>query len=150
MVSRHEVAAPPVMSPPAAYTISAVRAQLFYSDRGTLSDDILSRSELSLWNTIIGEGSAGGPSNATLVTVELSGKAGSYERGLSVELVVTAGKKPLLSKRVAPGVLNRAGHTYAAFWLYDTGCQQLTLVASIVGAPDSAKKTATIPFQCGE
>ena len=55
------------------YRISDLRAQLFFSERGTFSDDLLKRKDLSLWNTIIGAGDAGGPSSATLLIVEVSG-----------------------------------------------------------------------------
>ena len=59
---------------PSAPTISAIRAQLYYEETGKFSKDILSDKDLSLWNTIIGEGGSGGASNFTLVTVEVLGK----------------------------------------------------------------------------
>ena len=58
---------------PVAPKISAIRAQLYYEQTGKFSDDILADKNLSLWNTIIGEGGSGGASNFTLVTVEVRG-----------------------------------------------------------------------------
>src|SRR3954471_24957925 len=54
--------------------ITAIRAQLFYDAKGTFSDNILAQKDIALWNTIIGEGSSGGASTSTLVTVEVSGR----------------------------------------------------------------------------
>ncbi|MGA8743123.1 MAG: hypothetical protein WB561_18190 [Terracidiphilus sp.] len=47
--------------------ISSVTAKLYYSDSGTFSENILDKPDLALWNTIIGEGQSGGPSEATLI-----------------------------------------------------------------------------------
>lgn len=133
---------------PPPYRLS-LRAQLFYSDRGTFSPDIIAHP-ISLWNTIIGEGGAGGASNATLVTVIVRGEAGTYVPTRKVELTVTAGGREIFKRAEETGVLSSEGRTYVAFWLYGTGCRRLRLSARILGQTPSTPVTATIPFECGE
>ena len=87
---RAQEAAPP------PYRLS-LRAQLFYSQRGTFSPDIIAHP-VDLWNTPAGEGRAGGASNATLVTVVVRGEAGSYVPTRKVELTVTAGGRRLIGR----------------------------------------------------
>ena len=62
------------------YKISSIEAHLFcnldndFSDKkvaGTISENVLDNPEFSLWNTIIGEGSAEGSSNQTLIIVNI-------------------------------------------------------------------------------
>lgn len=138
-------------SPPAPeYQISGLRAQLFYSDRGTFSDDLLARPKLALWNTVIGAGDAGGPANATMVVVEVSGRPNSYAGKRRVELVVRNEQKDVLRRQLAVPILGRTGHAYVAFWLDDTGCEPLTLSTRLVGQSDPTSRVASIPFQCGE
>ena len=133
---------------PPAYRLS-LRAMLFYSERGTFSQDIIA-NPVELWNTPAGEGRAGGASNATLVVAVVRGEAGSYVPDRKVELTVTSGGHEVFKRAEEPGILNREGRTYVAFWLYGTGCRRLRLSARILGQPSSTPVTATIPFACGE
>jgi len=61
------------------YKITAIKAMLFYDGKGTFSRDVLAKPDFTFWNTIIGEGDADGPSNSTLVLVEVTGKPDSDE-----------------------------------------------------------------------
>jgi hypothetical protein len=133
---------------PPAYRLS-LRAQLFFSARGTFSHDILARP-VELWNTPAGEGRAGGASNATLVIAVVRGEPGSYVPARRVELAVTSGGREVFKRAEEPGILNTEGRTYVAFWLYGTGCRRLRLSARILGQTPSTPVTATIPFACGE
>ena len=142
------VARPRSAEPP--YRITAVRAQLFYSDRGTFSADVLASPGKALWNTPIGEGEAGGPSDATLVVVEVTGTPGSYEPDRSVELTATAEGKVVLRRATDATVLNRRGRMYAGFWLYDTGCRPVRLSARMRGQTPAYEMKKEIPFDCGE
>lgn len=132
------------------YWISDLRAQLFFSDRGTFSDDLLKRKELSLWNTIIGAGDAGGASSATLLVVEVSGPPGSYPGVQKVELAVRTARKEIFRRQLSLGVLGPQGHAYVAFWLYDTGCEPLTVSTALLGQVEPTRRVGTIPFHCGE
>jgi hypothetical protein len=133
---------------PPPYRLS-LRAQLFFTDRGTFSPDLVAHP-VDLWNTPAGEGRAGGASNATLVTVVVRGEAGSYVPTRKVELTVTSGGREVFKRAEETGIINRDGRTYVAFWLYGTGCRRLRLSARVVGQTSSTPVTATIPFACGE
>ncbi|HYJ47446.1 MAG TPA: hypothetical protein VEV81_12610 [Pyrinomonadaceae bacterium] len=133
------------------FKITAVKAMLFFDEKGTFSDDLLTQPNLALWNTIIGEGSAGSPSNSTLVLVEVSGKYNPDEAAPNrkVEFTATAAGKVLLRKS-ADIRIGEKGKYYAAFWLYDTGCDKIKLSARLTGQTQPSSMTKTIPFQCGE
>ena len=139
---RAQEAAPP------PYRVS-LRAQLFYSQRGTFSPDIIAHP-VDLWNTPAGEGRAGGASNATLVIAVVRGEPGSYVPTRKVELTVTSGGHEVFKRAEEPGILDTEGRTYVAFWLYGTGCRRLRLSARILGQTPSTPVTAVIPFACGE
>lgn len=132
------------------YQISDLRAQLFFSDRGTFSDDLLKRKDLALWNTIIGAGNAGGPSSATLIVVEVSGQPNSYPAGRTVELAVSTTRKEVFRHRLSVDVLGPQGHAYVAFWLYNTGCESLKVSTALLGQFEPTRRVAMIPFHCGE
>ena len=140
----------PAGQPTPPYRVAAIQARLFYSDRGTLSRDILQPPLPVLWNTIIGEGQSGGASSAVLVTVEVRGTPGTFEPDRKVELTVTTGRETVLRRALSLAVLDTAGRTFAGFWLYETGCRPLRLSARLLGQSASAARTASIPFACGE
>lgn len=133
---------------PPAYRVS-LRAQLFYTGRGTFSPDVIAHP-VELWNTPAGEGRAGGASNATLVIAVVRGEPGSYVPTRKVELTVTSGGHEVFKRAEEPGILDTEGRTYVAFWLYGTGCRRLRLSARILGQAPSTPATAVIPFACGE
>jgi hypothetical protein len=137
-------------SAPPDYRITDLRAQLFYSDRGSLSDNLLARPNLALWNTIIGEGDAGGRSTATLIVVEVTGQPDSYGGKRRVELAVSTERKEILRRQLSFGVVGNQGHAYVGFWLYETGCEPLRISTALLGQPDPSRRVATLPFHCGE
>ncbi len=131
--------------------IVAIRAQLFHEATGTFSQDILSQKDLALWNTIIGEGSAGAASTSTFVTVEISGRNLAVG-ATKVEITATGNKSRLIQKRlIAVDIYDERTKFVAPFWLYDTGCEPIKITARLIGtgAPRTAV-TKTIPFACGE
>jgi hypothetical protein len=64
-----------------SFKITAIKAMLFFEQTATFSKDVLADPNFVFWNTIIGEGDAGGPSSSTLVLVEVAGKAGLISAG---------------------------------------------------------------------
>jgi hypothetical protein len=141
----------PVLATP-PYKVTAIQAKLFYSDKGTFSRDVLAKPDFGFWNTIIGEGDAEGPSDATLVLVEVSGKSleGEMQPSRKVELTAVAKGKVLLKRALNVGLFSDDHKFYAAFWLYDTGCEPVKLTARILGQPQPSLMSKTIPFECGE
>jgi hypothetical protein len=139
------------------YSIDSIQAYLYYESTGTFSKEIT--EDFTLWNTIIGEGSAEHPSNSTLVKVKLSRKfkEGSFNR--KIRLTASIEGKVLLKQTLDFSLYDENYCYYAGFWLYDTGCGQLKLSAEIIeektiqGKPSQkleAKRDKIIPFNCGE
>jgi hypothetical protein len=137
---------------PAPYKITAIKALLFYDGTGTFSRDVLTKPDFSFWNTIIGEGDAEGPSNSTLVLVEVTGSPSPNDPSPSrgVAFTATGGGKVLLKKTTHIGLFGDGGKFYAAFLLHDTGCQPIKLSARIIGQAQPSSVVKTIPFACGE
>ena len=135
-----------------SYKISAMKAMLFYDGKGTFSRDVLAKPDFTFWNTIIGEGDAEGPSNSTLILVEVTGNPSPNEPSPSrkVEFTAVASGKILLKRTMDIGLFGKSGKFYAAFWLYDTGCQPVKISARITGQPQPSSMSKTIPFACGE
>ena len=148
-LSTHSPASAVTAAPP--YKITAVKAMLFYNERGTFSRDILAEPPFALWNTIIGEGDAEAASTSTLVLVEVTGKSNPDEPppARKVEFTATAGAKVLV-KRTYEISLGEAGKFYAPFWIYDTGCGHIKVAARIVGQAQASAVSKTLPFECGE
>ena len=129
-----------------AIRAEAIEARLFLQHAGTLSAPLTESSEL--WNIIIG--SEENASSSTFVRVEVSGPPGSYSAKNSVTLSVTykgrKARREVLRKRL--GVFSEKGKQYVGFWLPDTGCEELALVAR--ASSPAAPATKLVPFACGE
>jgi hypothetical protein len=137
--------------PAAPYRIAAVRAMLFYDTKGTFSRDVLAAPPFAFWNTVIGEGDAEAPSSSTFVVVEISRPAAEANLpNRRISFNATAKGRVVLNRTVPIGLFGANGKYYAGFWLYDTGCQPVTINVRILGQAQPAAKTATIPFACGE
>lgn len=131
--------------------ITAIRAQLFYDATGTFSQDILAQKDLALWNTVIGEGSAGAASTSTFVTVEISGR--NLPVGATkVEITATGNKSRLIQRKViGVDIYDERTKFVAPLWLHDTGCEPNKITARLIGASGAGSvMTKTIPFACGE
>ncbi|HAH08797.1 MAG TPA: hypothetical protein DCL48_01705 [Alphaproteobacteria bacterium] len=136
---------------PKPATITDIRAQLFYESEGTLSDNLFKQKDLALWNTIIGEGTGGGRSSSTLVTVEVTGK--DVPMGdVKIEVVATGDKGKVLGKTVTDVMIyDNSTKFFAPLWLGNTGCEAIKVSAKITGKNyKAAPVTKTIPFACGE
>lgn len=127
--------------------IADIKIRLFFHHSGTFSDKITGKEEL--WNTSIGEGWAREPSTAILVDITVKGLE-KFDDPEIVELTVkNAESKKIISTQSQPvGVMSKSGQYHVPFWLTDTGCEPLQLIAAIQGT--SEKREAVIPFACGE
>ncbi len=134
-----------------AIRADAIEVRLFLQQTGTFSAPLRESSEL--WNIIIGatdEDSDERPSSSTFVRVQVSGAPRSHNRNNSVTLTVTATGKKIRTEvlRKQLGVFSKNGKQYAGFWLQNTGCEELTLVASVSSSAGVIK--TRVPFACGE
>ncbi|HET6668961.1 MAG TPA: hypothetical protein VFH15_01905 [Pyrinomonadaceae bacterium] len=139
-----------VATPP--YKIIAIQAKLYYHDKGTFSRDVLVNPNFAFWNVIIGGGDAEGLSDSTLVLVEVSRKSeeATAPPVRKVELTAVANGRVLLKRALAVGPFSDDHKFYAAFWLYDTGCEPVKLTARMLGQSQPSSLTRKIPFECGE
>jgi|SRR5688572_2588843 hypothetical protein len=134
-----------------AYGVAAIRAHMVVEESGKIDPRDMTQ-HLMLWNTIIGEGDAEGPSSTTLIQVELAGPTFANLASGSLEVVVTAGGKKLLKQKLAIGTFFSEGTKLVVpFLVYDTGCDELAITATFT-TPEKkkVKKTAGVPFACGE
>ena len=136
----------PCLARAQAIRAEAIEARLFLQHVGSFSPPLTESPEL--WNVIIGHEE--NASSSTFVRVEVSGPPGSSGAKNSVALSVTyKGKKvrrEVLRKRL--GLFSDKGKQYVGFWLPNTGCEQLALVAST--SSPGATVSKMVPFACGE
>ena len=128
--------------------LKAVTAKLYFDESGTFSDDILSKPDLGLWNTIIGEGGAGSPSTETLITVEVVGDGGPNVYGAdTLDITIQQGKRPAIKRHLEHLHFSKDGKYFTSVMLDDTGCEQVSITAQVNKQAPVQKK---IPFECGE
>ncbi|MDF9788110.1 hypothetical protein [Polynucleobacter sphagniphilus] len=128
--------------------IEAIRAYLFHDHNGSITDNILGKKDLALWNTPIGEGDAGGDSNATLVVLEIAGWGVAGKVKVDV---VDEDQNEILKQTREFAIFDNDRKFYVPFILPITGCKELTISAKLVGKGLSPSAiTQTIPFKCGE
>lgn len=139
--------------------ITNISAQLFYNQNkenfekdvaGKFSVNLIENSDFSLWNTIIGEGSAEGYSNQTIVIVSV------YSKGLTnieqtLKLTVSSGGKILLKESKKFDCIGDDADYKILFLLNDTGCDELLLNADLINESKVVSTLSkTIDFKCGE
>lgn len=127
------------------FRITALKAMLFYGHTGPFSADVFGPSAPTLQNVTTGDGQ----STATLVVVESTGQPDSYAPNRRLGLSATARGRVLLNKTVELGRPGDDGKFYSAFWLYDTGCMPVSIVARLIGQSDASMVKNTINFKCG-
>ncbi|HEX7766174.1 MAG TPA: hypothetical protein VF443_05635 [Nitrospira sp.] len=132
--------------PVAPFSITALKAMLFFGQTGTFSADLLGPSAPKLQNVATGEGQ----STATLVLVEITGQPDSYAPSRKITLTATAQGRVLISRTVALGRPGNDRKFYAGFWIYDTGCVPVVLDARLIGQSPNATLRKTLNFKCGD
>lgn len=139
--------------------LKSIKAMLYYNDSGKFSENLVDNADFTLWNTIIGEGSAAGPSTSLFVVVEVMGDARPnicQTDNLTVTLQQKG--KPATRRQVrhlsffgkelgVQGSYVAQSNHFEAFWVYDTGCLPIAIIAQI---NQQKSVTKTIDFKCGE
>ncbi|GAB4093864.1 hypothetical protein [Flaviaesturariibacter terrae] len=110
-----------------------VSAYLLYNDSSTSAFNVLNNDTIALWNTIIGAGDAGKPSDR--VKLVFSGKLDG------MAATIQNGKRKLIHKNLPEG------RHYYELILDDTGCDEVVLRVTKSG---HTAFTGTIAFACGE
>jgi hypothetical protein len=133
------------------FGVAEIQARLFYSNSGRLSANVIANSKITLWNVVAGEGAGlEGPSDRTLLTVRIAGPAKASAEGLQLHVVALADADTLLDDVTEMGDMNSAGNWYAGYWLYDTGCTPVKVLAELSVGQERQQLAAKIPFSCGE
>ena len=137
---------------PGPYQVKSIRAFLYYPGTGTFDTRDLVAGKVGLFNTVIGEGGAQGPSSTTLVLVDLTGPSFASLRAGNIELLAVAGGKTLLKQKLQLGeFFSEKKQVTVPFVVHETGCSPLKLTATLTSpSGQTASKTATVDFQCGE
>jgi hypothetical protein len=149
------VSATPRTQPP-PYSIADIQAHLYYQESGAFDTaNITADASPTLWNTIIGEGSAKSPSGATLVLVKLNGRwvPRAHAPQLRVTVQLDSGGPVLLDQAVSLDALFTEGPSvWVPFIALGTGCGVTQISAALVDAQGRTQTTLarTIPFHCGE
>jgi hypothetical protein len=136
---------------PQTYQIRAVRAFLFFEGSGRFDDRDLFGGKVRLWNTSIGEGDAGEPSNATLVHVELEGPSFTDSFRGSLSLRARAREVTLLDQRVDLATFFTKGtRLVVPFLVYGTNNAPVDLEIVLKAGEKSTVLRKTLPFEGGE
>ncbi|HEX8247181.1 MAG TPA: hypothetical protein VF599_03270 [Pyrinomonadaceae bacterium] len=144
---------------PYSFKVSDIKAKLFYDFAGTFSSaDVINDKDFTLFNTVIGEGSAKGTSESTLVLIEITFGGLDDRNGAQLVYEARGYKGKLLERKsiFVSYVDKSAGlKKYVAFILHDTGCAEITVTARLFKdnkpkSPLLSRLTKTIPFVCGE
>jgi len=132
------------------YMVAAVDAKAYLHNQGRFSASLIDNPKMALWNTPIGEGAAGGPSDDTFLEVLVAGPPREAPDSLLLRMVAFTASDTLLDRMVRIGSFNTTGRFYAACWLYDTGCEPITIDVRLAGNGAGPRITKLIPYQCGE
>ena len=143
------------------YKISSIKAYLFYNTQNSasgkniteiISKNIIDNPSFSLWNTIIGEGSAKGSSSQTLVSVRIKEENDTPQERLLKIICKSAGKIILTKIHNLSNYSENKYYTYAVL-LDDIGCEKIQITAEIINEKSNkieSKMIKTIDFACGE
>lgn len=129
------------------YKVTKMVALPYFEKDGQWGQDLF-RPGISLWNSIIGEGDIGGASSNTLVKVFVKGPKDSAKTPPNITLEAKTPKGVLVKKSTMVGLIDyKTGMTTVPLFLSGTGCQKITVTATLKGDKPVSK---TIPFACGE
>ena len=134
-------------SDPTGLFIAKIEARLWYEETGRLSDNVLTEG-FTLWNSIIGEGSAEEAASNVLVSVKVTSQDG--ERFVTIPLVVelVGEDGETLQSQTADGLLTSdQGHSVQAFLFKDATCLGEIQIRATLGP---ATHSAPVVFACGE
>ena len=133
------------------YSVTAIRAYLYYDDTGEIGkEDITKAPEGALFNTVIGEGLAGRPSNTTLLVIEISGPSfASKDVGtLIVKAVVddSPAKTVVLERSVDLNNYFQENRRKILIpvLLYQTGSLPVTVTATLKGGKDAKSMVSVL------
>jgi hypothetical protein len=137
----------------AQVAIAEIRAQLFLERSGKLSENLVGAGK-TLRNMVTGEGEAGEPADAVLVTLVFTGAKNtkSSDRiardlaSVTVKQKTKTGERIALSRVYGGFLFGETGRIHKAFLLDNATCAPLDIEVKV----GRSSKTARIDFACGE
>ena len=147
------------------YTVDSIQALLFYNGNnsypktqvaGTFSPNIIDNKDFTLYNTIIGEGSAQGSSRQTLVVVKIIvtpsmvdiQRRDSFRR---ISFQVEQGDKEIFKRTDEFYIEEGQKEYFMAYMIYGTGKSKFDITAEIINKGKvESKLHKTLPFALGE
>ncbi|POR50359.1 hypothetical protein [Bosea psychrotolerans] len=145
----------PVLARPvfAQVSVAEIRAQIFLERSGKLSDNLIGANK-ALHNTVIGEGDAGEPADAVLVTLVFTGAKNTRSSdkiardlaSITVKQRARTGEKTLLRRVYGGFLFGESGRIHKAFLLDNATCAPLDIEVKVGRSTKSAK----LDFTCGE
>ena len=131
----------PVSKTP-SYNIAAIVVNAFSGSTNELSNAIPETGEpMSFFNDL---------DTSLFVWVLVQGEAGTFEAGRMVNVVVTEGKKVILTRNVQIGIPNEKGFYTVPVYVYGPLCSEGKIAAKITGQKNISAKSVSVPFMCGE
>ena len=132
-------------------SLTDVKAQLFLERSGKLSDNIAGAKK-TFHNTVLGEGDAGEPADAILITLTFQGdkntrgsdKLARDMAQVKVTQQSKGGTKMLLNRVYGGFVFGENGLSHKAFIIDNATCAPLEIEAKI----GKTRKTAKLDFSC--
>lgn len=144
------------------YELEDIKAFLFYNFNndnsntnvaGSFSGNIIDTQDMDLWNTIIGEGSAQGASNQTLIVIKIMSSSEVYDEKI-LTIICKSDNKTILNQKNVIAAISKDGYYYHAIILNDTGCDNIEITATITDDKIlnnvESSLVKNILFKCGE
>lgn len=123
------------------YKITNVKILPFEGQTGEFQAPLKSNDDRSFFNAI---------DTALLVVVEITGKAGTFEEGRTIQITAMEGKKLKAKKSEQIGLIGDGGKFYVPLWLDAAMCSEVTITAKITGQKSASSLTRKVMFECGE
>lgn len=132
----------------AGLRVTDIRANLFYAHTGALSENIVG-SKKEFFNTIIGEGDAGGPASHVLIDLVLVNAAGSGVSSTAALKVTwrARGKDASLTRSFENSTCAEGEVRHQAVLIENATCAPVRIEASAGKTPP---KLVILKFGCGE
>lgn len=127
---------------PPSYQLTAMKVVPFSQRTNLFLDEIKKDRDFSAWNEL----------NLSLfVTVQVTGRAGSYSSKRKVEITAYDDRHVILKRVSDLGVLDEdTGKYYIPVWLYGPFCREVTIKARLLGQSQGSSLQRNLDFQCGE
>ncbi|MGP0059313.1 MAG: hypothetical protein ACLPID_08520 [Beijerinckiaceae bacterium] len=128
--------------------VQEIKAYLFFSNSGKLSENIVG-SKKEFWNTGAGDGEAGGAAKNVLVDLVLAGEDPTPQgeiASLKVTYQAPGPRDVVIKKTYKSFFFGQNGVIHESVFLEDATCATVQIEAHA----GKSSKTATLKFHCGE